>query len=63
MSDKSNIHKKMTFEDRFDRKYACWVENNPKAWRWWKIRNRRLFRKKMKKELRDELMENAQEGE
>ena len=63
MSDKSNIHKKMTFEDKFDRKWACWVENNSKAWRWWKIRNRRLFRKKMKQELRNELAEDLKEGE
>ena len=52
MADKSNIHKKMTFEDKFDRKWACWVENNPKAWRFWKVRNRRLFRKRMKEKLR-----------
>ena len=42
---KSNEHKKMTFEDRFDRKYACWVTNVPKAWRYWKVRNRRLYRR------------------
>ena len=48
---KSNIHKKVTFEDKFDRKYACWVQNQPKAWRFWKVRNRRLFRKYLKKEL------------
>ena len=48
---KSNIHKKMTFEDKFDRKYACWVKNNRKAWLFWKRRNRRLFRKKMKDEV------------
>ena len=49
---KGNPHKKLTFEDKFDRKYACWVENNPKAWRYWKVRNRRLFRKHMKEQLR-----------
>ena len=49
---KGNIHKKMTFEDRFSRHWACWVENNPKAWRYWKRRNRALFRKKMKAMLR-----------
>ena len=43
---KSNIHKKATFEDGFDRKFACWVKNNRKAWRFWKVRNRRLFRRK-----------------
>lgn len=42
---KSNIHKKLTFEDRFDRKYACWVKNSPKAWKWWKRRNRKKFRR------------------
>jgi hypothetical protein len=52
MAQKSNIHKKMTFEDKFDRKYACWVVNNPKAWRYWKVRNRRLFRKKMNRRKR-----------
>ena len=52
---KSNIHKKMTFEDKFDRKYACWVKNNYKAWKWWKIKARRDFRRIMKeKEKEDE---------
>ena len=51
---KSNIHKKLTFEDKFDRKYACWVKNSPKAWRFWKKRNRKLFRKKIKELLRKE---------
>ena len=54
MADKSNIHKKMTFEDKFDRAYACWVKNNSKAWRFWKVRNRRLFRKRMKEKLSKE---------
>lgn len=51
---KSNIHKKMTFEDRFARKFTCWVKNNPKAWRFWKRKNRRDFRRKMKKALDSE---------
>ena len=42
---KSNIHKKITYEDHFSRRFACWVRNNPKAWRFWKRRNRKLFRK------------------
>ena len=46
---KGNIHKKATFEDRFDRKYACWVKNNPKAWHWYKVKNRRDFRRKVKR--------------
>ena len=48
---KDNSYKKATFEDKFDRKYACWVKNNRKAWHFWKRRNRKLFRKQMKEEL------------
>jgi len=48
---KSNIHKKMTYEDKFDRKYACWVDNNRKAWHFWKRKTRKDFRRKMKKML------------
>jgi hypothetical protein len=47
---KGNPHKKLTFEDKFSRKYACWVKNNRKAWRWFKVQNRRQFRRIMKKE-------------
>lgn len=54
---KGNIHKKATFEDKFDRKYACWVKNNRAAWRYWKVRNRRLFRKQGKKDLKKEIKE------
>ena len=50
---KSNIHKKMTFEDKFDRKYACWVKNNHKAWKWWKIKARRDFRRIMKEKEKE----------
>ena len=45
---KSNIHKKATFEDKFSRRFSCWVKNSPKAWRFWKKRNRKQFRRKMK---------------
>ena len=50
---KGNIHKKMTYEDRFDRKYACWVKNNRKAWHWFKRHNRKQFRRLMNKEGKD----------
>ncbi len=49
------IFRKLSFEDRFDRKYACWVKNNPKAWSDDKRRNRRESRRKLKKELEAEL--------
>lgn len=44
---KGNIHKKMTFEDKFDRKFACWVKNNRKAWHFWKRKTRKDFRRKV----------------
>lgn len=47
---KGNPHKKMTFEDKFSRHFACWVKNNRKKWMWYKKHNRRKFRKLMKQE-------------
>lgn len=49
---KGNIHKKITKEDKFDRKFACWVKNCRKAWRWNKRQARHLFRIRMDEELR-----------
>lgn len=45
----------MTFEDKFSRKYACWVKNNRKAWHWWKRKARRDFRRAMKEMLDKEM--------
>ena len=45
---KGNIHKKATFEDRFSSRFACWVKNNPKQWKFWKRYNRKQFRAKLK---------------
>lgn len=50
---KSNEHKKLTFEDRFDRRFACWVKNNRKAWIWWKKQNRRKYRRIKKRSEKD----------
>lgn len=52
---KGNIHKKETFLDHFDKKYACWVQNNRKAWHYWKHKTRRDFRRLTKKLLRKEI--------
>ena len=57
---KNNIHKKATFEDRFNRKFACWVENNPKAWHYWKVRNRRQFRRIQNRCLKKEFTNHGQ---
>jgi hypothetical protein len=59
---KSNIHKKETFEDKFDRKFACWVKNNRKAWHWWKRKTRKDFRRKQKEQLKKEI-QNGEELE
>ena len=56
---KDNRHKKMTFEDKFDRKWACWVQNNRKAWHWWKHRTRRDFRRKMRSQTRKEFVDES----
>lgn len=52
---KNNIHKKETFEDKFDRHFTCWVQNNRKAWHYWKHKTRRDFRRLMKHMLRKEI--------
>lgn len=54
---KGNPHKKLTFEDKFDRHYACWVKNNRKAWYFWKRSNRKQFRQMMKGDLNEQIKE------
>ena len=52
---KNNIHKKLTYESKFDRMYACWAQNHRSgAWRREKVRTRRLFRRISKKDMRGE---------
>lgn len=51
---KNNQHKKITFEDKFDRNFACWVKNNRKAWHYWKHKTRKDFRRQMKESLQKE---------
>lgn len=38
------FYKKTSFEDKFDRKYACWAVNHPTAWKRYKKQNRRKIR-------------------
>lgn len=47
---KGNPHKKLTYESKFSRHFACWVKNNRKAWMWYKKQNRRKFRRIMNAE-------------
>lgn len=53
----SNNIKKSTFEDKFDRKYACWVRNNPKLWNWYKRQNRKQFRRIQKRWIQQNMDE------
>ena len=48
-------YKRMSFEDKFDRKYACWCRNTPHAWARVKRANRRQARRRYKKEMEDEI--------
>ena len=50
---KGNIHKRLTWEDKFARKYCCWVKNNSRLWHVEKVANRKKFRRLMKKEMRE----------
>ena len=47
--------KRLSWEDKFDRKYACWVKNQPKAWARCKRQNRRKARRVLKKQDREAL--------
>ncbi len=42
-------YKKMSYEDKFDRKYACWTFNH-NGWRKAKTANRRTARRRTKEE-------------
>lgn len=44
------FYKKTSFEDKFDRKYACWAVNHPTAWKRYKKQNRRKTRRWIKEE-------------
>lgn len=39
-----NIYKKLVFEDKFDRDYACWANNHCQGWSKYKRANRKAFR-------------------
>ena len=52
---KNNNHKKEVFQDNFIKHWCCSAENHPSGWHWWKKHNRKLTRKKLKKELDNEM--------
>lgn len=55
------FYKKTSFEDKFDRKYACWVVNHPAAWKRYKKRNRRRTRRWIAKEMEKNILEGSYE--
>lgn len=50
-----NIYKKLTEEDKSSRRFACWAINHG-GFSKYKRQNRRLARRKLKKNLKDELL-------
>lgn len=51
------FYKKTSFEDKFDRKYACWAVNHPTAWKRYKKQNRRKTRRWVKEETEKNILE------
>lgn len=45
--------KKEVFLDRFIKRYTCGAKNHPEGWAWWKRKNRKDTRRKLKKEMED----------
>ena len=57
ISVQKGFYKKTSFEDKFDRKYACWVVNHPAAWKRYKQQNRRKTRRWIKEETEKNILE------
>lgn len=49
-------YKKLSYEDKFDRKYACWTFNH-KGWYQYKRSNRRTARRAEKAEAKSDIIE------
>lgn len=50
-------YKKLSYEDKFDRKYACWTYNHD-GWLKCKTANRRTARRKIKIDTKNEIKNN-----
>lgn len=48
--------KNQAFLDRFIKKFTCSARNHPEGWAWWKKRNRKDVRNKLKEELKREII-------
>ena len=51
---KGNPQKRMVFQDNFIKHWVCSADNHPEGWSWYKRKNRKTFRRKMKEELKEE---------
>jgi len=51
---KNNLHKKRVFQDNFIKHWCCSAINHPEGWHWWKKKNRKINRLKLKRELEKE---------
>jgi len=49
--------KDLTFLDRFIKNWTCGAKNHPEGWSWWKHKNRKDARRKLKEELK-QMQEN-----
>lgn len=49
--------KKEIFQDNFIKRWCCSSHNHPEGWHWYKKKNRKKFRQKLKKELDKETKE------
>lgn len=52
---KGNPQKKMIFQDNFIKNWCCSSTNHPEGWSWWKRKNRKDFRRKMKEDLKNQI--------
>lgn len=51
------FYKKTSFEDKFDRKYACWAINHSTAWKRYKQQNRRKTRRWIEEKIEKNILE------
>lgn len=51
--------KDIAFLDRFVKRWCCSAENHPEGWSWWKRKNRKDTRLKLKEKLKHEVIEQT----
>lgn len=51
---KGNPHKKAVWQDNFIKRWCKSSKNHPEGWAWWKRWNRKMFRARDKREVKNE---------